>query len=44
MLVSANRTPVQLVAIQAVAGAEAIDLLLDALLFGLQPCELALAI
>ena len=44
MFVSANRTPVQLVAIEAVASAEAINLLVNALLFSLEPDKLALAI
>jgi hypothetical protein len=39
MLVSANRTVVQLVAVEPVACAEALDLALD-LLLGLEPGEL----
>jgi hypothetical protein len=35
---------VQLVAVEAIAGAEAFDLLLNAPLLGLEPRELALAI
>src|SRR5919197_2598335 len=40
MLVSANRTVVELVAVEAVACAEAADLALDLLLLGLEPGEL----
>jgi len=42
MLVSANRTVVELVAVEAVACAEALDLALDLLLLGLEPGELGL--
>lgn len=41
---SANRTPVQLVAIEPVARAETIDPLLHASLLGLEPRELVLAL
>lgn len=44
MLVSANRTPVQLIAIEAIAGAEALDLFLNAPLLGLESREFAVAI
>src|SRR5215216_5636395 len=40
MLVSTNRTVVELVAVEAVACAEAADLALDLLLLGLEPGEL----
>jgi hypothetical protein len=40
MLVSANRTVVELVAVEPVACAEALDLALDLLLLGLDPEEL----
>src|SRR6266540_7534033 len=43
MLVSTNRTVVELVAVEAVACAEAADLALDLLLLGLEPGELCLA-
>src|SRR6266516_610687 len=43
MLVSTNRTVVELVAVEAVACAEAADLTLDLPLLGLEPGELCLA-
>src|SRR6266508_3846432 len=43
MLVSTNRTVVELVAVEAVACAEAANLGLDLLLLGLKPGELSLA-
>src|SRR6266516_4527722 len=43
MLVSTNRTVVELVAVEAVAGAEAADLALALLLLSLEPGELCLA-
>jgi len=41
--VSTKRTVVQFIAGQAVAGAEALDLVLDPMLLGLEPRELGLA-
>src|SRR5215211_7391390 len=43
MLVSTNRTVVELVTVEAVARAEAADLTLDLLLLGLEPGEFCLA-